>query len=49
LNEWATYCPSTLPLRSNDQVPIPSTSRLMLSGDSPAFQWTNPHSRIRQQ
>ena len=36
-NEWATYCPSTLPFRSNDQIPISSTSRLMLSGDSLAL------------
>jgi hypothetical protein len=37
LDEWATYCPSTLPFRSNDQIPISSTSRLMLSGDSLAL------------
>src|SRR5262245_51958408 len=37
-NEWATYCPPTLPQRSDGQVSISSTSRLNLSSDSAALR-----------
>jgi hypothetical protein len=38
LNDWATYYPSTLSLRSNNQLQISPALRLVLSGGSAALR-----------